>query len=95
MSKIAARYKTTVAELVRINGIKNPNFIYPGQKIKLSGSSAPAKSPNQKPVYHTVNRGDVVSRLAIKYGSTQAQIKAWNNLKDINKIYVGQRLRVK
>ncbi|WP_235872315.1 LysM peptidoglycan-binding domain-containing protein [Siminovitchia acidinfaciens] len=70
LSKIAARYKTTVAEFVRINGIKNPNLIYPGQKINLSGSAAPAKSPTQKPVYHTVNCGDVVSRLAIKYGST-------------------------
>ena len=94
LSGLAARYKTTVAELARIHGIKDPDLIRIGQKIKLSGF-APAKAPTTKAVYHTVKRGDTVSKLAIRYGSTQAQIKAWNNLKDINKIYVGQKLRVK
>ncbi len=97
LSAIAKKYKTTVAELVRINGIKNPDLIRVGQKIKLSGSApvAPAKASTQKAVYHTVKRGDTVSALAVKFKVTQAQIKSWNNLKDINKINVGQKLRVK
>ena len=94
LSKIATKYKTTVAELARINGIKNPDLIHVGQKIKLPGS-AHTKAPAQKAVYHTVKRGDTVSALAVKFKVTQAQIKSWNNLKDINKIYVGQKLRVK
>lgn len=94
LSAIAVKNKTTVSELARINGIKNPDLIRVGQKIKLSGS-APAKAPTQKAVYHTVKRGDTVSGLAVKYGSTQAQIKAWNKLKNINLIKVGQKLRVK
>lgn len=35
LSAIAAKYKTTVAKLVKDNGIKNPDLIYPGQKIKI------------------------------------------------------------
>ena len=35
LSGIAKRYKTTVAKLVKNNGIKNPNIIYAGQKIKI------------------------------------------------------------
>ena len=35
LSGIARRYKTTVAKLVKDNGIKNPNIIYVGQKIKI------------------------------------------------------------
>ena len=35
LSGIARRYKTTVAKLVKNNGIKNPNIIYAGQKIKI------------------------------------------------------------
>ena len=35
LSKIAARYGTTVALLVADNGIKNPDLIYVGQKIKI------------------------------------------------------------
>ncbi|PWA06994.1 glycoside hydrolase [Pueribacillus theae] len=94
LSAIAARHKTTVSELVRINDIKNPNLIQVGQKIKLPGS-APTKASAQKAVYHNVKSGDTVSELAVKHGSTIALIKSWNNLKDVNKIYIGQKLRVK
>ncbi len=48
-----------------------------------------------KATYHTVKSGDTVSGLAVKYGSTQAQIKSWNNLKNVNLIQIGQKLRVK
>ncbi|RGG89910.1 LysM domain-containing protein [Ruminococcus sp. AF16-50] len=35
LSAIAQRCKTTVAKLVKDNGIKNANLIYVGQKIKI------------------------------------------------------------
>ncbi|WP_051578055.1 LysM peptidoglycan-binding domain-containing protein [Sporolactobacillus terrae] len=35
LSEIAAQHGTTTASLVKKNGIKNPNKIYPGQKIKF------------------------------------------------------------
>ena len=35
LSGIASRYGTTVSKLVKDNGIKNPNLIYPGQAIKI------------------------------------------------------------
>jgi len=76
--------------LARVNGIENPHLIRVGQKIKLPGS-APVKAPVQKGVYHMVKHGDTVSGLAVKYKVAQAQIKSWNKLKDINKIYVGQK----
>jgi nucleoid-associated protein YgaU len=33
LAKIARRYGTTVASLVRLNGLWNPNLIFPGQKL--------------------------------------------------------------
>lgn len=35
LSAIAAKYKTSVSKLAKDNSIKNPNLIYPGQKIKI------------------------------------------------------------
>lgn len=35
LSSIANRYKTTVASLVKLNGIKNPNIIHVNQKIRI------------------------------------------------------------
>lgn len=95
LSHIAKRYGTSVGKLVSLNGIKNPNLIYPGQKLKVNGSAPKSKSKISSKKYHTVKAGDTVSELAVKYGVKQSQIKKWNNLANINKIYVGQKLRVK
>ena len=38
LSEIAAKYKTTVDTLVKLNGIKDPNLIITGQVLKLPGS---------------------------------------------------------
>lgn len=35
LSAIAKKYNTTVSSIVKKNNIKNPNLIYPGQKIKV------------------------------------------------------------
>ena len=35
LSGIAARYGTTYQKLAQMNGIQNPNLIYPGQKIRV------------------------------------------------------------
>src|SRR5699024_3950989 len=48
-----------------------------------------------KVTYHTVAAGDTVSELALRYKTTVANIRKWNKLEDVNKIYVGQELRVK
>ena len=38
LSEIAERFDTTVAKLVELNGIKDPDFIVVGQVLKLSGT---------------------------------------------------------
>ncbi|GIN89856.1 hypothetical protein J22TS1_09070 [Siminovitchia terrae] len=48
LSAIAKKHKTTVNELVKINGIKNPNIIKVDQKIKLPGAAAPKPKGDQK-----------------------------------------------
>ena len=35
LSGIATKYKTTVLNLVKLNGIKNPNLIYVNQKLRI------------------------------------------------------------
>lgn len=44
---------------------------------------------------HTVNRGETLSGIAKKYGTTVAKIVALNNIKNPNVIYAGQKLRIK
>lgn len=42
LSRIAAKYGTTYQAIAAYNGIKNPNVIRVGQKIKIPASTAPA-----------------------------------------------------
>ncbi|MGV3464512.1 MAG: glycoside hydrolase domain-containing protein [Heyndrickxia sp.] len=66
----------------------------PGSWINPADNKV-AASATSKPVYHTVVKGDTVSALAKKYGTTQANIKKWNNLNAQYLIKIGQKLRVK
>jgi LysM repeat protein/GH25 family lysozyme M1 (1,4-beta-N-acetylmuramidase) len=93
LGKIASMYGTTVSTLATANGIKNVNLIRVGQVLKISGS-APA-AVNNKAVYYKVKRGDTVSALAKRFGSSSAQIKSWNRLDNRYTIYAGKTIRVK
>lgn len=90
LSGIAARYKTTVAELVLLNSIKNQNLIFPGQVLKLPVSAAAPVA-----VYHTVRKGETLSGIAGRYKTTVAQLVRLNNIKNPDLIFPKQRIRVK
>jgi LysM repeat protein len=91
LGAIAKKYGTTVAQLAKLNGIKNVNKIYVGEKIVVSGTVKAASTKK----YYTVKRGDTVSEIAAKYHVTVTKIKSWNKLANVNRIYVGEKLRVK
>lgn len=46
-------------------------------------------------VYYTVKSGDTLSGIAQKYGTTYTKLAKTNNISDPNKIYVGQKIRVR
>ena len=88
LSGIAARYGTTYKELARINGIPDPNKIYPGQVLKLTGSHGSGAN------FHTVVAGDTLSAIAKRYGTTWQHLQKINNIPNADRIYPGQRIRL-
>ena len=90
------------ADLVSVNGIKNPNLLREGQELKipLAGGAAPSpaiapvvKAPASVENVYVVAKGDVLSRIAVRHGTTTKAIKELNGLKS-DTIVVGQKLRV-
>lgn len=88
LTKIAHMYGVTVPDLVKWNNIKNPNLIYPGQKIIII-KDAPKK-------YYKVVRGNTLSGIAKRFGLSLQEILALNpDIKNPNLILVGQLIRVR
>lgn len=65
------------------------------QNAFSGGASSPAPvKPTAVSAMHTVKKGDSLSAIAKKYGTTVAKLQADNNIKNANFIYVGQTLKV-
>ena len=47
------------------------------------------------PKIYVVQKGDTLSSIAKKYGTTYKKIAKENNIKNPNKIYVGQKLVIR
>ena len=103
---IARRYRTTTAQLMRVNGLRR-DVIYPGQVIVVRGRSvsrpSPARSAQARPragdsrsgsSVHLVRRGESLISIARQYGTTASELRHLNGL-DGDLIRVGQRLVVK
>ncbi|MGG3449188.1 peptidoglycan endopeptidase [Domibacillus aminovorans] len=94
---IASRYKTTVASLKQLNGLKS-DAIYVGQKLKVSGTalkpatSKPSTTTTSTSMY-IVKSGDSLGVIASRYKTTVASLKQLNGLTS-GMIYVGQKLKV-
>lgn len=91
LSGIAAQYGTTYQHLAQINGIENPNLIYPGQQIKIDGS---APSGSSSSTVYTVKSGDTLSEIAAQYGTTYQRLAEINGIENPNLIYPGQTIKI-
>jgi len=90
LSAIAWRFGTTVSAIAWMNGLVNPSLIYVGQHLQVPG--AQPSPPPECEVWYTVQPGDTLSALALRFGTTVWGIVTANNLPNAHHIYVGQRL---
>lgn len=95
LTAIAARYHTTVAELIALNHLPgNGNLIYAGQLLTVP-IPAPASPPAPSWTTYRVVSGDTVDGIAARFHTTPAALAARNQLAaGGNLIYVGQLLAV-
>ncbi len=95
LSSIAARYGTTVAALVRANGLASANMIYVGQRLTIAGGGAAGSAgSSQSGSVYTVRSGDTLAAIAARYGTTAWAIASANGLSNANYIYPGQQLKI-
>ena len=86
LSAIAARYRTTWQALASLNRLPNPDRIYPGQVLIVPGEAAAYRT-------YTVAKGDNLSTIAARLGTTVTRLVQLNGIANPNLIYPGQVLK--
>ena len=96
---IARKYRCSVSDLKRWNGMRRTT-IYPGQRLIVYSSSSSLRSSTTaikisgNETTHTVKSGETLGLIAQSYGCTVNNLKYWNNLNGTT-IYKNQKLYVK
>ncbi|MFQ5593113.1 MAG: LysM peptidoglycan-binding domain-containing protein [Anaerolineae bacterium] len=91
---IAGRYGTTVSDIAQANGITNVNQIYVGQKLIIPNCEPGTQPPVGECFTYTVQPGDTLYSLALRFGTTVSDIALQNNIVNPSLIFVGQQLTI-
>ena len=89
---IARRYGTTVEAISAVNGITDPTRVYAGQRLTIpaaSGASGASSVPAATGGTHTVQRGENLYRIGLRYGVSYWAIARASGVSNPNFILPG------
>ncbi|MDZ4402985.1 LysM peptidoglycan-binding domain-containing protein [Prosthecobacter sp.] len=107
--RIASTHRVSVGEIQQLNRMTEEE-VHVGQTLLIPSPhrlSSPTTQVSYKPstpgsspapvstsAYYTVKKNDSLKGIAIKHKMTTVTLASANNIKDVNKIFVGQRLKI-
>ena len=98
LSKIAQMFGTTVREITGLNGIRNRNLIYVGEKLKVDVTrnlnDIKKTTFETKHAIYTIKKGDTLSQIARDFDVSIKSISNLNEISNIDLIFAGKRLRI-
>ena len=89
LSDIAARYDVSVDSLMRLNGIKDPDHVEIGSRLKVPGQAATAG-----PGRHRVSEGETLGEIAARYQVSSRDLIALNDLRHADHVELGATLKL-
>ncbi len=93
LSNISKFYSVNKSLIIKLNNLKDENYIYVGQNLIISESSENSKkNSNLKNNYHIVQIGESITEISNKYKLNIGYLIEINNLKNPDSIEVGQKL---
>lgn len=95
LSAIAAQHHMGLARLLKLNHLSPTVLIRPGQSIRITaaGTTRHTLSSSASAAYR-VKRGDTLSGIAAKHGTTSARLMSLNHIRNARSLQIGQRLAV-
>ena len=101
LDNLADQWNTTVKNIVSINNITNPNFLFIGQKLQIPSeyldklnSANVNKNNDNYSLSYTVKMGDSLWSIAKKFGISIEQLSNINGLRKQNFLHIGQKLQI-
>ena len=95
IGKIAIKYKVSIKDIKKWNGLKS-NIISIGQKLKI-GETSIAKNRNNKKSskvkIHIVKKGETLGHIAQAFHIRASDIRKWNGISG-SRISIGQKLKI-
>ncbi|GGC94656.1 hypothetical protein GCM10011512_22080 [Tersicoccus solisilvae] len=106
LSAIAARHGVSLSSVLSANGLRMSSIIYPGQRLRLTGSAAPAApasaaTPRPTPGTatpaatggrYTIRSGDTLGAIAARHGVSLQSLLNANRMSVTTVIYAGRTL---
>jgi LysM repeat protein len=91
---IARRYGVSTTAIKQANAMTSDTVVL-GRKLVIPGASGPAATTPRDPAAktHTVVKGDTLSRIATRYGTTTDALKRANGMKS-DTVVLGTKLRI-
>ncbi|MCI0445949.1 LysM peptidoglycan-binding domain-containing protein [bacterium] len=98
LTSIASIYRTSSASISSANSFDGDGLLLVGQKLVIpigrSSVTYPSDDISGPKPYYIVRRGDTLSRIASRSGTSIEQICELNNISNRHKLRVGERLAV-
>ncbi|MFT5780634.1 MAG: LysM repeat protein, partial [Crocinitomicaceae bacterium] len=98
LGTIASRFGTTVGAIQRLNGLSSTR-IYVGQRLKVKAGAGATTTPTPTNTtarkYYSVRSGDTFGRIAQRHNKSQTQLKRLNPGINIDRLKIGQKIRVR
>lgn len=79
----------------RRNGVQAAGYDYNAVQAKVNEILGSGGSSNSSALWYTIQGGDTLSGIASKCGTTVSHLQSLNGIANPNKIYAGQKIRVR
>ena len=98
ISSISKLYSVDKKLIIKLNDLKDENYIYVGQNLIISNQKSPSETnlKNKKStIYHTVKHGENLTEISNIYKLKLEYLIEINNLKNPDSIKVGKKLIIR
>jgi len=89
---IAQKYAVSVEGIVAVNYLTNKDKLFVGQRLQIPAIGG--KNIQTSMVEYTVAKGDTLSSIAQKFNIRMYDIMSLNDLENVNRLSVGQKLNI-